>query len=94
MRFRCRPSRPKKQNRMDKLLITGGRPLEGTVRISGSKNAALPVMAATLLAPGVHRGLSRKWGRLPGRVRIAFRRHHLLPRMLGAFTVLVIGKAS
>jgi UDP-N-acetylglucosamine 1-carboxyvinyltransferase len=40
---------------MDKLLITGGRPLEGTVRITGAKNAALPVMAATLLAPGVHR---------------------------------------
>jgi len=40
---------------MDKLHITGGRPLEGTVRISGAKNAALPVMAATLLAPGVHR---------------------------------------
>jgi UDP-N-acetylglucosamine 1-carboxyvinyltransferase len=40
---------------MDKLLVTGGRPLEGTVRISGAKNAALPVMAATLLAPGVHR---------------------------------------
>lgn len=39
---------------MDKLRITGGRPLEGTVRISGAKNAALPVMAATLLAPGVH----------------------------------------
>jgi UDP-N-acetylglucosamine 1-carboxyvinyltransferase len=40
---------------MDKLLITGGRPLEGVVPISGAKNAALPVMAATLLAPGVHR---------------------------------------
>jgi len=40
---------------MDKLLIHGGRPLEGAVRISGAKNAALPVMAATLLAPGVHR---------------------------------------
>jgi UDP-N-acetylglucosamine 1-carboxyvinyltransferase len=40
---------------MDKLLITGGRPLEGSVPISGAKNAALPVMAATLLAPGVHR---------------------------------------
>jgi UDP-N-acetylglucosamine 1-carboxyvinyltransferase len=40
---------------VDKLLITGGRPLEGAVRISGAKNAALPVMAATLLAPGVHR---------------------------------------
>jgi len=40
---------------MDKLRISGGRPLEGTVRISGAKNAALPAMAATLLAPGVHR---------------------------------------
>jgi UDP-N-acetylglucosamine 1-carboxyvinyltransferase len=40
---------------MDKLLVRGGRPLGGTVRISGSKNAALPVMAATLLTPGVHR---------------------------------------
>jgi UDP-N-acetylglucosamine 1-carboxyvinyltransferase len=40
---------------MDKLLITGGRPLHGTVTISGAKNAALPVMAAALLAPGVHR---------------------------------------
>jgi UDP-N-acetylglucosamine 1-carboxyvinyltransferase len=40
---------------MDKLLIAGGRPLQGTVPISGAKNAALPVMAATLLAPGVHR---------------------------------------
>ena len=40
---------------MDKLLVRGGKPLAGTVRISGSKNAALPVMAATLLSPGVHR---------------------------------------
>ena len=35
---------------MDKLQITGGRPLEGEVRISGAKNAALPILAATLLA--------------------------------------------
>ncbi len=34
---------------MDKLLITGGRPLEGEVRISGAKNAALPIMCAALL---------------------------------------------
>jgi UDP-N-acetylglucosamine 1-carboxyvinyltransferase len=34
---------------MDKLLITGGRPLEGEVRVSGAKNAALPIMCATLL---------------------------------------------
>ncbi|MFN8589646.1 MAG: UDP-N-acetylglucosamine 1-carboxyvinyltransferase [Candidatus Eisenbacteria bacterium] len=40
---------------MDALVITGGRPLGGRVAISGAKNAALPVMAATLLAPGVHR---------------------------------------
>ncbi len=35
---------------MDKLIINGGRPLSGDVRISGAKNAALPVLAATLLA--------------------------------------------
>jgi len=35
---------------MDKLLITGGNPLNGEIRISGAKNAALPILAATLLA--------------------------------------------
>lgn len=35
---------------MDKLSITGGIPLEGEVHISGAKNAALPILAATLLA--------------------------------------------
>ena len=34
---------------MDKLLITGGRALEGEVRVSGAKNAALPIMCAALL---------------------------------------------
>ena len=34
---------------MDKFLIKGGRPLHGTVSISGAKNSALPVMAAALL---------------------------------------------
>ncbi len=34
---------------MDQLRITGGVPLQGEVRISGSKNAALPMLAATLL---------------------------------------------
>lgn len=34
---------------MDKLVIEGGRPLKGEVTISGSKNATLPVLAATLL---------------------------------------------
>ncbi|MBT8430160.1 MAG: UDP-N-acetylglucosamine 1-carboxyvinyltransferase [Gammaproteobacteria bacterium] len=35
---------------MDKLIITGGKSLSGDVRISGAKNAALPILAATLLA--------------------------------------------
>jgi UDP-N-acetylglucosamine 1-carboxyvinyltransferase len=40
---------------MDKLLIRGGRPLHGEVRISGAKNAALPEMCAALLtAEPVH----------------------------------------
>ncbi len=34
---------------MDRLLIRGGRPLEGSVRVSGAKNAALPIMCAALL---------------------------------------------
>ena len=34
---------------MDKLAITGGPRLEGEVRISGAKNAALPILAATIL---------------------------------------------
>lgn len=39
---------------MDQLLIEGGTPLFGTIGISGAKNAALPLMAAALLAPGIH----------------------------------------
>lgn len=35
---------------MDKLLINGGVTLEGELRVSGAKNAALPILAATLLA--------------------------------------------
>ena len=37
---------------MDKLAIVGGKPLDGEVRISGAKNSALPILAATLLADG------------------------------------------
>lgn len=37
---------------MDKLIITGGVTLDGEIRISGAKNAALPILAATLLADG------------------------------------------
>jgi len=35
---------------MDKLVVRGGNPLVGTVRVSGAKNAALPAMAAALLS--------------------------------------------
>ena len=37
---------------MEKLIIEGGVPLKGEVEISGAKNAALPAMAASLLASG------------------------------------------
>ena len=37
---------------MDKLQIRGGVPLDGEVRISGAKNAALPILAGSLLADG------------------------------------------
>ena len=37
---------------MDKLQITGGNRLDGSIRISGAKNAALPILMATLLAEG------------------------------------------
>ncbi|HSG87723.1 MAG TPA: UDP-N-acetylglucosamine 1-carboxyvinyltransferase [Pseudomonadales bacterium] len=37
---------------MDRLLIEGGARLDGDVRISGAKNAALPILAATLLSDG------------------------------------------
>jgi UDP-N-acetylglucosamine 1-carboxyvinyltransferase len=37
---------------MDRLFVTGGARLEGSVRVSGAKNSALKLMAASLLAPG------------------------------------------
>jgi len=37
---------------MDKFVVTGGKELNGSVKISGSKNAVLPIMASTLLASG------------------------------------------
>lgn len=40
---------------MDKLVITGGKPLVGRVRVSGAKNATLPLMCATLLTAGRNR---------------------------------------
>jgi UDP-N-acetylglucosamine 1-carboxyvinyltransferase len=39
---------------MDKIIIEGGASLCGTVHVSGAKNAALPVVAAALLAEGDH----------------------------------------
>jgi len=39
---------------MDKIVIEGGVPLRGEVQVSGAKNAALPAMAASLLAEGEH----------------------------------------
>jgi len=40
---------------MDKLVVEGGVALKGRVRVSGAKNAALPLMAATLLSAGTSR---------------------------------------
>lgn len=35
---------------MEKIIVTGGKRLEGTIQVSGAKNAVLPIIAATLLA--------------------------------------------
>ena len=37
---------------MDKIVIEGGTPLHGTIKMSGAKNAVLPILAATLLTQG------------------------------------------
>ena len=39
---------------MDKLVIEGGRPLQGSIPIGGAKNAALPILIASLVCPGIH----------------------------------------
>ena len=39
---------------MDKIVVEGGVPLRGTVEVSGAKNAALPIIASSLLAEGDH----------------------------------------
>jgi UDP-N-acetylglucosamine 1-carboxyvinyltransferase len=72
---------------MDTILIDGGLPLRGSVRASGAKNAALPVIAASLLAEGDHRVGNvpdladvRTMGRLLGHMGCTFERsadHHL-----------------
>lgn len=35
-------------------MIEGGRPLSGSIRVHGSKNAALPILAASIMVPGTH----------------------------------------
>ena len=45
-------------NSMDEIRVTGGKALQGSVSVQGSKNAALPMMAASLL----HRGVQRTEG--------------------------------
>ncbi len=40
---------------MDKIVIEGGASLKGTVKVSGAKNAALPIMASCILTGGWHR---------------------------------------
>lgn len=47
----CVPLLPENGRPMDKLVLNGGTPLRGEVRISGAKNAALPLMCAALLSP-------------------------------------------
>src|SRR5690606_17153150 len=47
------PLDPWKGLAMDSFLIRGSRPLRGTVDISGSKNSALPILAACLMGDGV-----------------------------------------
>ncbi|HEY0829358.1 MAG TPA: UDP-N-acetylglucosamine 1-carboxyvinyltransferase [Bacilli bacterium] len=39
---------------MEKLVIEGGRPLSGTICIHGAKNAALPILAASIMVDGTH----------------------------------------
>ena len=38
---------------MEQILVRGGHPLRGTLRVQGSKNASLPILAACVLADGV-----------------------------------------
>jgi UDP-N-acetylglucosamine 1-carboxyvinyltransferase len=37
---------------LQKMIVTGGKPLSGEVTVSGSKNAALPILIASIMAPG------------------------------------------
>ncbi len=66
---------------MDRIVIEGGAPLRGEVAVSGAKNAALPALAAALLAEGEHAVRNvpeladvRTMGRLLGHMGCAFER--------------------
>src|SRR6185312_4118662 len=48
----ARASGPETEGTMQKLSIRGGAPLSGEVRVAGAKNAALPILAASLLTAG------------------------------------------
>ena len=37
---------------LEKLIVSGGKPLTGTVRVSGAKNAVLPIIVASMLGSG------------------------------------------
>jgi UDP-N-acetylglucosamine 1-carboxyvinyltransferase len=67
---------------MKKLVIQGGNTLEGSVKISGAKNAALPLMAAALLTEG-----STTYSRIP-----QLRDIETIIRLLGELGVRVSGK--
>jgi UDP-N-acetylglucosamine 1-carboxyvinyltransferase len=78
---------------MDKIIIEGGAPLRGTVHVSGAKNAALPVVAAALLADGDHviRNVPdladvRTMGRLLGHAGCTFERVPGSPSVLSIRT--------
>ena len=47
---KLRGSKSSLELKMEKLIIKGGNPLVGEIRVSGAKNAALPILAASLLA--------------------------------------------
>ena len=42
-----------RQKQLEKIIVTGGKRLEGTIQVSGAKNAVLPIIAATLLGENV-----------------------------------------
>ncbi len=47
------PTKQGPQESEERIIIRGGKPLNGEVKISGAKNSVLKMMAAALLAPGV-----------------------------------------